>query len=366
MNQVAQAKLVALTELGIAVGLVAPRIWRPANGLFAGQTISLEQDNVSLAIYPARVIRSGHIASFFYEPGLLLSAILRFRPDVVQVEQEVYSFAAAQAVLSARVLMKKAVVFGWENLDRRLHVSQRLARRVTLAIADAVIVGNSAAAQLIRSLGFSGPVTTMPQIGVDPIQFNSPDRGKEDHNRIGFVGRMVPEKGGDILLLAFAELAGQNDDLRLQFVGSGPEKSQWQRLSQQLGIADQVSWLDTVPHERVPSVMAELDILVLPSRSTPSWKEQFGLVLVQAMSMGVPVVGANSGAIPEVIGREDLIFNEGDHMGLAKILERLGRSKDWRRSISQWGRRRVTENFTNQAIAERLMNLYRELLGAQE
>lgn len=205
----------------------------------------------------------------------------------------------------------------------------------------------------------------MPQLGVDSLQFKPLDRGENGHICVGFVGRMVAEKGGDILIRAFAALAKQHDDTSLQFVGSGPERHRWQQLSQQLGIADRVTWLDTVPHERVPSVMAKLDLLVLPSRSTPFWQEQFGLVLAQAMSMGIPVVGAMSGAIPEVIGREDVLFEEGNYVELADILKRLSRSSEWRHSISQWGLRRARENFTNEAIAKRQISLYRNLLGFQ-
>lgn len=107
ISQVAQAKLAVLSELGVNVGLVAPKTWMPVRGLFKGQSITLERNYKSLTIYPAQVFRSGHIASYIYNPWVLLSSILRFRPDIVQVDQEVYSYAAAQTAISTWVLGKK-------------------------------------------------------------------------------------------------------------------------------------------------------------------------------------------------------------------------------------------------------------------
>ena len=104
---------------------------------------------------------------------------------------------------------------------------------------------------------------------------------------------------------------------------------------------------------------------MLPSRSTPSWVEQFGRVLVEAMACAVPVVGSASGEIPNVIGDAGLVFPEGDVEALRGALARLAASPEERRRLGEVGRRRVLERYTQVRIAEATYRVYRELLSVQ-
>ncbi len=357
-----QKKLDALAQAGVRVGLLTPSNWVDRSALFHGKKIALERPFRRIQYYTAPVIRSGHVASFVFAPGAIARTIAAFDPDVVQVEQEVYSFAAAQAALAAKLQRKKVVVFGWENLDRPLPLIQRICRKITLSLADVVICGNTAGASLMRKWGYEGEVQVMPQLGVDPAEFAPPLTRRPGPLRIGFAGRLVAQKGGDILLKAFATVVQKGLEAELVFLGSGPQKETWQSLASGLGIAERVQWLGSVPHARVPEMMAQMDVLVLPSRSAPDWREQFGLVLAQAMMMGLPVVGSTCGAIPEVIGREDVIFPEEDEAALARILERMIVDERWRRELSQYVRERALRCYTPEALAGRLIDLYEVML----
>jgi glycosyltransferase involved in cell wall biosynthesis len=112
--------------------------------------------------------------------------------------------------------------------------------------------------------------------------------------------------------------------------------------------------------------LGQFDVLVLPSRSTAGWKEQFGHVLIEAMAMGIPVVGSDSGEIPNVIGRGDLVFGEGDAIALARILRRLVEDEEWREEVREYGLDRVERLYTHDRIAERLVVLWRKVLGSGE
>lgn len=361
ITNVAQKKLDVLSQHGIAIGLLAPSNWVFKDGLFSGQTQPLESAYDSFKIYPAPVMRSGHIASHLYFPGAIFKALISFHPDIVQVEQEVYSYTAAQVALAAKLLGKKVVVFGYENLDRKLHFTQYPCRWITIALADLIICGSSDGAELVRKWGYTGQVEIMPELGVDMQLYSPRPRPSGDIFTIGYVGRMVFEKGGDLLLRAFSLLTYTGLKSRMVFAGSGPERSAWQALAVELGIAENITWLDGVSNERVPEIMATIDLLVLPSRSIPQWKEQFGMVLIEAMAMGIPVVGARSGAIPEVIGREDVIFPEEDYQTLSQILENLLLKPEWRKELSEFNKNRVKMLFTNEILAQKLMTLYKEL-----
>jgi glycosyltransferase involved in cell wall biosynthesis len=117
-----------------------------------------------------------------------------------------------------------------------------------------------------------------------------------------------------------------------------------------------------VRNEELPEHLATMDVLVLPSRTTPSWVEQFGHILLEAMAMGVPVIGSSSGEIPNVIGDAGLIFQEGDTAQLAAYLDRLHHNEQERSHFASLGRKRVAEHFTHEKIARSQMKIYEWML----
>jgi glycosyltransferase involved in cell wall biosynthesis len=356
-------KLRMIARLGVEVGLLTPGNWKNLGGLFHGQPAPVEEPEADpeIRVFSARAIRPGHIASYLFDPLAIRRILRAFRPDVIQIEQEVYSFVAAQFALQ-RLAAQRLVVFSWENLDRPVHLLQRIARRAALHRVDAVISGNRAGAELMRRWGFRGRVEVLPQVGVNPERYPERPHGAEGTPlRIGFVGRMVPEKGGELLLRAAAQLAARGLDFRLMFCGSGPCEAQWRSLGDSLGIGSRIDWHGSVPHAEVPRFMAQMDMLVLPSQATPTWSEQFGLVLPQAMLVGMPVIGSDCGAIPEVIGLPDAIFPEGNGDALTAILDRLLRSADLRSEWRMRGRQRALAEYSAGHIAAETIRIWESL-----
>jgi len=139
-----QQKLDALARRCAAVGLLVPSNWRDPEGPYVGQFLPLESGYDSFAMFPAPVVRAGHAASFLFEPATLGRALMTFKPDIIHVDQEVYSLAAAQLALAAKAARRKLVVLGVENLDRRIPLVERAARRTVLALADALVCANCA------------------------------------------------------------------------------------------------------------------------------------------------------------------------------------------------------------------------------
>ena len=140
----------------------------------------------------------------------------------------------------------------------------------------------------------------------------------------------------------------------------------WPRWPKGLGIADRVEFTSQRPSDEIPAVYHSLDVLVLPSRRTARWQEQFGRVLTEAMACAVAVIGAESGAIPGVIGGAGLLFPEGDVAALTEQLRRLRADERWRAELGERGRQRVAEHFTQEIVARKLVAVYRELLGLAE
>jgi glycosyltransferase involved in cell wall biosynthesis len=172
----------------------------------------------------------------------------------------------------------------------------------------------------------------------------------------------VYEKGLDVLLAAARRLREQGHRYQIIVCGTGPDEEVMRREAEKQGVTDLVTWRAAIPHKEVPEQMSKFDVLVLPSRTIPKWKEQFGNVLIEAMAMGIPAIGSTCGHIPYVIGRPDLVFQEGDAEGLAAILERMIREPAWREEVGQYGITRVRQHYTHECIAERLISLWSEML----
>ncbi len=298
------------------------------------------------------------------------------RPDIFHIDEEPYNLATFHAMWLAQSIGAKTVVFSWQNLLRRYPPPFSWMEQYVLARADALLVGNSESSQVWEQKGYTGPIYLVPQFGVDPSIYYRHERPTRQgrisvfrHRHasppsqptlvIGYVGRLVEEKGVEILLHAASRLVGP---WTMHILGGGPDRERLEKVAQWLGIAPRITFDQWMPSTHLPHYFSGLDVLVLPSLSRTNWKEQFGRVLIEAMACGVIAVGARSGAIPEVIGEAGLTFAEGDVEELRAQLQRLIEEVSLREDLRQQGRRRVTENYTQAAIARNTVEIYRQLL----
>jgi len=206
----------------------------------------------------------------------------------------------------------------------------------------------------------------MPLVGLDQRYFH-PRPAPELRARlglsgpvIGYVGRLSPEKGVDILLQAAARLTLP---AQLLIVGDGPDKAALRSLADTLDFGERCVFADAVNYDQVAYYLNLLDVLVLPSRTTLHWKEQFGRVLMEAMGCRVAVVGSASSAILEVIGEAGQTFPEGDVDSLASALDRLITDPAARQSLAERGYQRALAHYTTERIAAQTSYLWRELLA---
>lgn len=344
---------------GVELLVVVPPYWQEE-----ARRIELERLHTSgyrLEVEPIRF--NGHF-HFFYFPGLARH-IRSFRPDIVHVDEEPYNLASWHAVQLARRAGARTLFFTWQNLYRRYPPPFRWIEQYCFRSVDRAIAGNAEAVDVLRRKGFDKPVDVIPQFGVDPEVFrplasDSPLPQGEGVFRIGYVGRLVEQKGILDLLEAAAGLQG---DFRLTLVGAGPLQSDIESRARRLGIGERLQIIAGVPSREMPALYHQMDALVLPSRTRPNWKEQFGRALAEAMACAVPVVGSSSGEIPNVVGEAGLLFPEGDVDALRLQLAKLQASPQLRRSLGERGRTRVLERFTQASVARQTHRAYREMLG---
>lgn len=139
-------------------------------------------------------------------------------------------------------------------------------------------------------------------------------------------------------------------DWKLLLLGSGPMEEEI-RARWYPQLSERLIMVAGVPHEDVPRYLRALDIFVLPSVSTPTWIEQFGIVLAQAMLAGIPCIGSSSGAIPEVIGPGGIVFEEGKTDMFVEKLSLLISSASERERIGLLAREYAFSHYTNEAVA---------------
>lgn len=361
-----QGKLEAITNTSKAVvGLLVPKRWK-ARGW--GKVFDLETPYPEIDVYPANVFLSGIGGGYFFNPWKLNQVIKKFKPDVIQVEQEVFSLCALEVSIIARLSKVPLAVFGWENQDRVLPPWRRWIRSFVLDTAQLMVAGNHDGMVLLRQWGYDREIVVMPQMGVDTSIFHPKSIGSPDRKEfvIGFIGRLIHRKGIDTLFDAVRLLKDKGYQFRLMLCGSGQDEAELKQVMEKLEISDVVNWKGKVPHAQVPQEMRNLDILVLPSRTMSDWKEQFGHVIIEAMSSGVPVVGSSCGEIPHIIDRSDLIFPEEDSQKLCDILERLICEPAWYEEVCQYGTNRVEQHYTHEKIAENLLECWEKLLNSQK
>jgi glycosyltransferase involved in cell wall biosynthesis len=348
---------------GMDLTVVVPSSWRDGR-----ETAVLQRAFThGYRLIVAPLVFNGQYHFHFY-PGLgrLVHAL---RPDIVHMDEEPYNLATWQALRAAEAAAARSLFFTWQNLPRRYpwpfgHFETANYRRAAYAIA-----GNQDAVGVLRGKGYAGPVSVIPQFGVDPeIYAPEPARPgsamRSEGFTVGYSGRLVPEKGVDLLLRACAALPMKNWTLLI--LGHGPERDHLEVLAGELpGVQEHVRFLGRLPSTEMPAFYRRLDVLVLPSRSQSNWIEQFGRVLIEAMACAVPVVGSTCGEIPRVIGDPGLVFPEGDVDALCASLMALAGDSARRAELGQAGRARVLAHFTQAQVAAATYRIYQEMLQAR-
>ena len=373
----AKFKILANLEPGIEVTIVVPQRWKPGgvqnkiietqfcqSGSFKIVPISnFSQNNQGLLTFGTDIIKLLH----------------EFRPQIIQVEQGSKSLAYAQLILLNKLLKLKAknILFTWWNLSYELKWPISVLENCNFQHTDGIIAGNLDGAKILRQRGYQKTLKVMPQLGVDETLFYPTSKDVDLSRRfgikptdfvVGYVGRFVEEKGLSTLAEALAGL--KQLPWKWLLVGQGKLRSQIAEKSIEWDISDRIIWVESVSHEEVPAYINLMDCLVLPSQTsykfktltTVGWKEQFGHVLIEAMACKIPVIGSDCGEIPHVIGDAGLVFPEGNAEKLRECLHELMKRPELVADLGDRGYHRVVANYTNQALAEQLLEFYKELL----
>jgi glycosyltransferase involved in cell wall biosynthesis len=293
-----------------------------------------------------------------WNSGALKRVISDFHPDLIQVEEAAGAPVAAAVAAAARRMRIPYVVFSWESLWRRRGFLEQRRVRSIVRHAAGILGGNRLAMALLREHAPNAVTAVLPQTGMSP---SAPVSREISHHRglsMGFVGRLVPERGAETLLRACGQLLGP---WSLTVAGTGPEQEALEALAQRLGLASRIRWLGGVPRSELEEVWTSLDCLVVPSRDTPAWVERSSPTLLEAMVREVVPVVTRAGALPEIVGDAGIVVDDAE--SLAAALQALIAEPERLRVLGQRARQRVLEEYVDAAVAQRTLAFWGQILA---
>ncbi len=349
---------------GVDLRVITPDRWLEPGGWRLPQTPV--HPSYAFQVEPVRFPWTGPAQWYLhYYPGLART-LETFRPDIIDVWEEAWGLVSAHACwLRNRLLPAAKILSETEaNIPRTHPFPFKQFRTYTLRNTDHAVARQTEGINVLRAKGYPGPVDVVGN-AVDADLFRPLD--KEACRRalgvsgfvVGYVGRLIEAKG---LMDIVEALPGSPADLTLVFVGTGPFQEALQTRVAQLGMAAKVRFLPPRKMADLPQVMNAFDALLLVSRTTTTWKEQFGRVIIEAQACGTPVIGSDSGAIPEVIDRGGLVVREGHAADIASAIRRLKENPALARETGQLGRQQVEKLYTWKRVSEQMRDIYGKMM----
>lgn len=238
--------------------------------------------------------------------------------------------------------------------------------RWSLKCFDRVVVVSEIVGETLRRSGIPAEKLRLISNGVEIERFRDaqPTLAREvaavDQPIIGFVGRLVPDKGGETLLRAAQNVLRGGRKAKVAIVGEGPARQQWESLASNLGIRDQVVF--TGARTDMPGIYSSFHMLVLPSLC-----EAMPMCLLEAMAARKPVIATNVGAVSKIVDPDytGLLIEPGDVKGLSAAITRLLDAPKLAHWMGENGYNRSKEHFSAEAMARQYLDVYRKVSSAR-
>lgn len=257
-----------------------------------------------------------------------------------------------------------STVYGEEvYLSMRYHVTYIL--KFLLIGSSNIITISNATFKASLNIGLSENKLDIIPFGVDTSFYKPLDVDKDEEIfQILSVGYLIERKGFMYLISSIKEVLKEHKNIRLRIVGSGPQEQQIKNHISKLNLENHVEIIGNISDEDLLNMYNSSDLFILPSIiDSQGNTEGLGVVLIEAMACGVPVIGSNIGGITDIIqdGENGLLTSQKDVIGISKSIIKLIEDPDLREKISYNGYKRVQENFTWEVIAKQYDHFYKNL-----
>jgi len=324
------------------------------------------EDSLPASVSMRRMYWSRQIRTACYGPSLLID-FWRFQPDIVQVFEEFSGLLAFQSFVlrSLVVSNSKALVYSAENILHNVRPVLRPSMRYVMKRASLAFVCSHGVKDVLLQEGFPAPIEVFP-LGVDtnkfykfPVNRLKRQLKLDEKFVISYVGRLCEFKGVFLLLDLMRRLP---EHVHLLLIGSGPEEQSLIQRADSYGIKHRVHFAGAISYKELPRYMNCIDVGIIPSLTTPYWKEQFGRTIIELMSCEVPVIGSASGSIPGMIGDGGYIVEEANIQQLHSAVRKLMVSPEESLQIGDKGRKRVLKLYSVPVMGELFLTMYRKVM----
>jgi glycosyltransferase involved in cell wall biosynthesis len=313
-----------------------------------------------------------------YDPlvlGELVRLVRRLQPDIVHTHT---SKAGVLGRIAARLYGKAAVVhtphghlfYGYYNSFTSWLIVQ--AERLAAPLADRIVLltESSIEEHVSRKVGRREKFLAISP-GIDIARYGGNGRRRRELLReklgaaagtrlVGWAGRLTAIKSPETFIRAAAIVKDQVPDVRFVLLGEGEQGPDLGSLAQRLGLSDRLHFLDD--RQGLDDFLASVDLFVHTSRN-----EGFGIVLLEAMATGVPVIATAVGGVPELLdqGRAGSLVHPGDPLALARCMLYLLKNEEVARDIARKGRERAARYAGGETV-RKYLDLYGEMLSARK
>jgi len=183
-----------------------------------------------------------------------------------------------------------------------------------------------------------------------------------------FIGRLIWQKGIYDLLYSIKKILITRSELKaklkLIIAGDGPEKKSLIKEISRLDLKNNVIFLGKIEYEKTPELYNIADVFILPSNPTKIWDEQFGMVLIEAMACGIPIISTQCGSIPEVVGDSAILVSPHDFVELSNALAKLIDDAELRKNLRIKGIKRAKLLYDSNKTSLKLNKIYKNLLDS--
>jgi glycosyltransferase involved in cell wall biosynthesis len=277
------------------------------------------------------------------------------RPELLHLETDPESTVAASASMVARKSACPYTVFNWRPLAPSLGLWARRRSATVLRHASGVAGGSPLAMELLRADAPTAIAAHFPQAGIELPPARTVQTGAG--LTLGFAGRLVPERGADLLIRALGQTFG---NWQLLVAGTGPEQEVLEDMVQRLGLASRIRWLGGLRAEALAEVFRDADCLVVSSRDTPTWVEYHSPVLLEAMGRGMAPIVTRAGCLPSLVGDAGVVVDDAEQ--LTTILQSWVADPSLCRALGGRARQRVLDRFVTTAVAEQTLTFWRAVV----
>lgn len=200
--------------------------------------------------------------------------------------------------------------------------------------------------------------------GINPEEFVFlPKENIQEPFRVCVIARLVHKKGIDTLIEAIGRLKQNNQSVALEIAGTGPESEQLKALVSELALENEVKFVGRIENHLVSNWLAEQDLFVLPARVDRNGDmDGIPVVLMEAMSQGIPVISTNISGIPELVidGKTGIIVSPEDEAAVAASIHKICTDEESRKMLIENARKFVTDEFSVEVNTKRLMSVFRD------